>query len=237
MITSDQLIASCIERLASEGIEAFADNNDGDADSPTLRVPRLEDQNGLLCQTIIYGFISCKLAGNKHKGLRIKHPVTGAPYDIYCYDPDCLEDSPDAADLMVWSVTDDTVFDWTNLSLGDAGWFDGWELTDCDHLEQRVAFLTYLMSYEIIDLPKVEPLTLDELKRVATAEQAKGNKGRFCFARRPNDSWHLQVDPSGSLVMLMSNAEKVLPITAEHIDEAGRLVIDDHVALTRATPL
>lgn len=234
MTINEQLMTACIEKLAGEGIEAFI-SNDGEAGAPALRVPRFEDNNGLLSQTIIFGFISCKLDSAKRKGLQMKHPVTQAPYDIYCYDPDSVEESPDATDLMVWSFNDGATFDWTGLSLGDAGWWDGWELEDCDHLDQRIAFLAYLMSYELIELPAVAPLTLDELRTAAVDEQSQGNKGIFCHSVNPNDSWHLQVDPSGALVMHMSNADKVLPIQALHFDEAGRLVIEGHVVLTRAT--
>lgn len=234
MTINQQLTAACIEKLSAEGIESFI-SDEGEDGGPVLRVPRLEDGNGLLCQTTIYGFISCKLDGAKLQGLQMNHPLTGTPYDIYCYDPDTIEQRPDAADLLVWSFNDGATFDWTGLSLGDAGWWDGWELDDCDQLDQRIAFLAYLLSYEVIDLPAVTPLTLEELRLVTTREQLAGNKGLYCSSVRPADSWFLQVNPCGSLVMLMSNADTVLPITADHIDEAGRLVINGHFALTRST--
>ena len=155
MTTNEKLIVFCIEKLAAEGVPAFVTTDPANNDAPVLRVPRLENERESLCQMRIFGFISCKLDGQKRKGFRVNHPVTGAPCDIYCYDPDSLEESPDASDLMVWSTNVGTTFDWTGLHHGEADWCDGWEMEGCEKLDRRVAFLASLMSYEVIDLPKL----------------------------------------------------------------------------------
>ncbi|MPQ71479.1 hypothetical protein [Pseudomonas sp. MWU12-2323] len=155
MITNEQLITFCVEKLAAEGIPAFATTAPANNDAPMLRVPRLENDRELLCQARIFNFISCKLDGQKRKGFRVNHPVTGALCDIYCYDPESSKESPGAIDLMVWSANVGATFDWTGLYAGDDGWCDGWEMDVNDNLDQRIAFLASLMSYEVIDLPKV----------------------------------------------------------------------------------
>jgi hypothetical protein len=237
MNTNQALIDFCVEKLKAEQIEASVIIHSADPDCPRISVPRMEDHKGLLSQFFINGFISCKLDGNKRKGFATKHPVTGEIYDIYVYDPDSEYEHPDASEIMSWSAHEGTQFDWTNLSLGDAEWLDGWELTGCEHLEQRPAFLAYLLSYEVIDLPEIAPLTIPELKQIAASEMASGKRGRFCHSINPNDNWHLQVTPTGELVLLQSNREQPLHINRDHIDSRGRLVIDGHIALTRSTPL
>jgi hypothetical protein len=231
-----ELLAFCIEKLTAEGIDYVLTSDPANKKPPVLRVPRLETRSELLCQTIIFGFISCKLDGNKRKGVRMNHPVTGAMYDIYCYSPDSLEESPDAIDLMVWTANAGAKFDWKDLSHGDAGWSDGWELEGCEHLDQRLAFLAYLMSYEVIDLPEATPLTLEELRTVAAASQAEGGKGVYCYGPDPDHNW-LHLDEKGELVLSMTSSSKVLHITENHIDDKGRLVIDGKIVLTSSTPL
>jgi hypothetical protein len=61
----------------------------------------LENESGSLRQLRVFGFISCKLNGQKLKGLRANHPFAGVLNDIYCYDPESLKGTPDAGDGMV----------------------------------------------------------------------------------------------------------------------------------------
>ncbi|NVL49958.1 hypothetical protein F2S72_09420 [Pseudomonas syringae pv. actinidiae] len=232
-----EMIVACIAKLKAEGIPAFLGADPENAANAVLRAPSLENEAGDICRMRVFGYLSCKLNGQKLKGLLMRHPVTGEPYDIYCYDPDSLFDSPDAGDLMVWSTYEGAAFDWTDLSAGDSGWDNGWELVDCEDIEQRLAFLTYLSTCELIDLPEPEHLTISELRAVAASEISKGKAGRFCYAPDPNDNWHLALNASGELVMSMRGTQDPLVVTAEHIDESGRLVIDGHVVLSRSTPL
>ncbi|HDS1721631.1 hypothetical protein NPS53_08975 [Pseudomonas putida] len=236
-VTTEEMIAACIAKLQAEGINAFMGADPENEGNQVLLAPSLQNSAGDICQMRVYGYLSCKLNCQKRKGLMMRHPVSGEPYDIYVYDPESREDSPDASELMVWSVHEGHPFDWTELSLGDAGWDNGWELIECDHIEQRLAFLSYLTTCEVIDLPEPEPLTVEELREVAASEISKGNAGRFCYAPIPSNQWHLKLDAAGELVMSMSESQQLLKITAEHIDAQGRLVIDGHVVLTRSTPL
>lgn len=236
-ITTQQMIASCIEKLKAEGIHAFMGADPDDATNSVLRAPSIENDAGEICQMRVYGYISCKLEGQKLKGLLMRHPLSGDPYDIYCYDPDSPNDAPDASDLMVWSNHEEAAFDWTDLSLGDSGWDNGWELVDCEDIDQRLAFLSYLSTCEIIDLPEPEHLTIDELRAIAASEVNNGKTGRFCYSPNPSNYWHLKLNEAGELVMNRSESHEPLKVTAEHIDEQGRLVIAGHVVLTRSTPL
>lgn len=236
-IAAQQMIAACIEKLKAEGIHAFMGVDPENAANSVLRVPSLENDAGDICQMRVYGYISCKLEGQKLKGLLMRHPLSAQPYDIYCYDPESPNVSPDASDLMFWSTHEDAAFDWTDLCLGDCGWDNGWELMDCEDIDQRLAFLSYLSSCEIIDLPEPEHLTIDELRAIAASEVSKGKTGRFCYSPNPSDSWHLKLDEAGELVMNRSESDQLLKVTADHIDEQGRLVIAGHVVLTRSTPL
>lgn len=235
--TIEEMIVACIEKLQAEGIQAFAGADPDNAANSVLRAPSLENVGGYICQMRVFGYLSSKLEGQKHKGLLMRHPVTGQSYDIYCYDPDSLEVIPDASDLMVWSFNEGAVFDWTGLSLGDAGWDNGWELMECEGIDQRLAFLTYLTTCEVIDLPAPAHLTIDELRTVAASEVNKGKAGRSCYAPNPSNNWVLALDAAGNLVMIKSESEHQVLVSAEHIDEHGRLVIDGHVVLTRSTPL
>lgn len=235
--TNQEMIVAAIEKLHAGGVRAFMGADPESAANSVMRAPSLENEAGDICRMRVFGYLSCKLNGQKLKGLLMRHPVTGQPYDIYCYDPDSLEASPDASDLMVWSTHEEAAFDWTDLSIGDSGWDNGWELVECEGIEQRLAFLTYLASCEIIDLPEPENLTIDELRSVAASEANKGKIGRFCYAPNPSNDWHLKLDEAGELVMHMSESAQSLKVTADHIDSQGRLVIDGHVALSRSTPL
>lgn len=236
-ITTKEMITACIQKLQAEGIRAFMGADPDDAANAVLHAPALQDDTGAICRMRVFGYLSCKLNGQKRKGLLMRHPVTGEKYDIYCYDPESPEASPDASDLMVWSYHEDAEFDWTDLSLGDAGWDNGWELLDCEHIDQRLAFLTYLTTCEMIDLPEPEPLTISELRAVAASEASEGKAGRFCYAPNPSNEWYLKLDAAGDLVLSMSESQQLMKITSEHIDEQGRLVIDGHVVLSRSTPL
>ena len=237
-VTTEEMIAICIAKLKSEGIDAFMGADPENEANTVLLAPSLQNPAGEICQMRVYGYLSCKLGGQKRKGLLMRHPVSGAPYDIYCYDSlESVQEAPDASELMVWSVHDGHPFDWTELSIGDAGWDNGWELLDCEHIEQRLAFLTYLSTCEMIDLPDPKPLTVDELRSIASSEISKGEPGRFCYAPNPSNQWHLKLDDAGDLVMSMSESQQQTKITAEHFDAQGRLVINGHIALTRSTPL
>lgn len=120
-VTTEEMIAACIAKLQAEGINAFMGADPENEGNQVLLAPSLQNSAGDICQMRVYGYLSCKLNCQKRKGLMMRHPVSGEPYDIYVYDPESREDSPDASELMVWSVHEGHPFDWTELSLGDAG--------------------------------------------------------------------------------------------------------------------
>lgn len=235
MQIQDQINSTCIAQLAREGFTAFFEyEEDG---TPLIRVPELEESEYNLDRMAVFAFIHGKLQGQRGKGLRVKTPITGEHRDIYCYHPDIdAGKALEASDLVVWSALCGGVFDWTQLIDDSAGWGDGWDMPDCDELEQRSAFLSSLLDYEIIDLPAYAPLSLQELLEEALELKHQGAYWRGCTSTLPGERWYIALNEVDQLIILNRDTGWQLPLREDHIDAKGRLVVDGHVALTRATP-
>lgn len=235
MHLQDQINSTCIAQLAREGFRAFFEYEaDG---TPVIRVPDLEVNEHSLDRMAVFAFIHSKLQGQRNKGLLVKTPITGEHRDIYCYHPDIASSKVlEASDLVVWSALSGGVFDWTELIDDDAAWADGWDMPDCEELEQRSAFLCSLLDYEVIDLPAYAPLTLQELREEALELKHRGVCWRGCASPIRGERWYIALNDADQVIILNRDSGWHLPLREDHIDAMGRLVVDGHVALTRATP-
>jgi hypothetical protein len=101
---------------------------------------------------------------------------------------------------------------------------------------QRSAFLSSLLDYEVIDLPAYAPLTLQELREEALELKHRGVCWRGCTSPVRGERWYIALNDADQLIILNRVSGWHLPLREDHIDAMGRLVVDGHVALTRATP-
>lgn len=240
MKTEQEFIDYCLTRLAAEGIEAFTEverDEDGEECGIRVRVPAWECNNEelTLSRKAIYEFIHAKLAGQPLKGF-----VASAPgpsfLDVYCYYPASVDDGKtlDRWDVMIWSVgaTLDK-FCWTELVEGDdSAWWDGWDTpSELFFVSKRLATLATVLTYQIVDLPPVEPLTRHEL--IERLKQLQPKEGIICLSEDMNDRWELRLSAEGELFLHKRKEGSMTPIHDEHFDENGRLVLDGFVIMHR----
>lgn len=233
-----------IAKLAAEGIHAFVvtresmgeDFDDNCESEFVLRVPAWENKDHCLSREAVYQFIHTKLAGRGGKGFLAAIPEIGYS-DVYCYYPLALDTGKE---LNCWNVMVSCCgatlenFSWEEIVEGDdSAWWDGWDRpAKFERLPQRVATLAILLSYEIVDLPPVNPLTeqelIEELKKPAYA-----TSGLFCHSTDHNERWSLRLSPAGTLVLHKAGDDSLTPITAENFDGKGGLVLGGHMLMHR----
>ncbi|MBJ2214106.1 MULTISPECIES: hypothetical protein [Pseudomonas] len=231
MKTEQEYLDFCVAKLAEEGIAATIIPEPEAPEVPTISVPAWETESKLLCRKTVYQFIHDKLKGQRDKGFQSFHPGTGAPLDVYCYNPD-RDGDPDKWDLLIWNNHGNTVFDWCDLVEGDdSAWPDGWEIGDVWVATERVLFLHSILSYVIIDLPEIQALEREE---IVAELKAHPQEVIFCHAPDWRTRWCLDLNKDGELHLFRAGIEGSTPVDESHFVTPTRLAFEGHVYLTRS---
>lgn len=230
-----------ITLLAAEGVKAYigkikpeyADEEPEDG----LRIPAWENDKEELSREAIYKFIFSKLAANPRKGLVTEVPGVPHTLNVYTIDPAKLDDGAEVNcwDVLVWSSGDTLEsFTWEECVIGDdAAWWEGWDLPrSLEMLPTRVGNLLIFLHNSLVDLPPVQPFTEGELIEKL---KSKGTGGEmYCESLEHRDEWRLRLSPEGSLVMHKKSDDSLTPITGEHINDTGGVVLDGRTIMHRS---
>lgn len=230
-----------IALLAAEGIEAFigkvpVDYQDGEYEDG-LRVPAWENEEQELCRDAVDKFILNKLAANPRKGFKAEMPGVEDTLNVYSINPSKVDDGGELNywDVMVWSAGESLdSFSWEESVRGcDSAWWEGWDIPDgFGLLSKRIANLLILLHNELVDLPPVQPYTEAEL--IEKLEGSCGLAEMNCDGGSINDHWNLRLSPEGSLVMHKRSDGSLTPITSEHINDKGGVVLDGRTIIHRS---
>lgn len=245
--TESEITQEVIAKLAAEGVHAFvvtyesmdeefkADFADDSVDGTVLRVPAWETKYKGLCRNAVYQFIHSKLAGQGGKGFVASVPAVGYT-DVYCYYPLAVSAGKELSfvDVMVNGCGSSLEhFSWDEIVEGDdSAWWDGWDApTGLTHLPKRLATLSILLGYQIVDLPPIKPFTEQEL--IAELQKPHRSEGLFCHSKDHNERWSLRLSAAGTLELHKAGDGSKTPITAECCDGMGGLVLDGHMLMHR----
>ncbi|HDS1721633.1 hypothetical protein NPS53_08985 [Pseudomonas putida] len=230
-----------ITLLAAEGVEAFIGKVKPDYEDDELedglRIPAWEDNQQQLSRKAVYQWIFSKLAANPRKGLAVEMPGIANSLNVYTIDRVALAEKPalDCWDVVVWNAANSLDhFNWEECVHGDdCAWYEGWDAPDgFGLLSNRVANLLILLHNRLVDLPEVQPFTEAELIEKLKAPGAGG--GLYCSSEAPLDIWSLRLSPAGTLEMHKQNDGSVTPITSEHINATGGVVLDGRTIMHRS---
>jgi hypothetical protein len=227
-----ELVKFCQDRLSALGFEHFmGENPEG---QEVIRVPAFETQELWLSRKAVYAFIHEKLWGDATKSFMAVIPGETVG-DVYCYYPVTVITGRklEADDLLVWGARADLIdFDWTEAVEGDdSAWSDGWD-SPYDDVPARIFNLAAMLNYQIIVTPVWAALTRQELIDHLNTSKVKG----FIFAHSKdhNDRWSLKLSADGTGLDLHKQSDgTVTPITDEHFDQHGQLVLEGHTILNR----
>jgi hypothetical protein len=131
------------------------------------------------------------------------------------------------------SGSDFDQFSWEEAIEGDdSAWSNGWEMGgELAQISSRVANLASILNFELKELPAPKPFTVEEF--IDHLKKTSSRSGIFCHGPDHNNRWELRLSDEGALVLHMVKENTDTPITAEHIDDKGRLVFDGRVILHR----
>lgn len=146
-----------VAKLKQRGIDSTITCDESTDGELMLSAPQLEDANGMLSQPCIYRLIGDFLEDHINSGLQIRNPLTGEVAGIFCFHPDTFMPSPDGADVEYWPAKGRTAFSWLELVGRSNEWIEGWELDGCEHIGQRLAFLSAVLDGEVVSLPPYRP--------------------------------------------------------------------------------
>lgn len=237
-----QIIDEIIKKLATEGVSALMVRRPSEDDEneyvDVLSVPAWEGTDGYLSRKAVYQFIHTKLAGQAGKGFLAAVPGIDT-CDVYAYDPTAIDEG---RTLNCWDVNVSCFrigesildnFQWDEMVGGDdTAWWEGWDMPGpLDYLTKRVANLYHLANYQIVDLPTVKPLSVQELIGILKKRGAGGSL--FCHGPDYNDRWGLRLIGDDSLVLHKQSDNSLTPITQDNIDAKGRLVLDGQLLMHR----
>lgn len=158
MISSYQMAKQCEAWLVAHGCDAFVrcdESTDGEVE---LYAPQLEDRNGLLCQQRINLLVSKLLDASGRKGLLLHSPVSGRRVGVYCFHPLTFAACDDGSDVEFWPASAGADFCWSQLETDSSDWCGGWPVDRSYEVGERIAFITALMSADVVDLPRRLPI-------------------------------------------------------------------------------
>lgn len=237
----NEVMNHLITLLAAEGVEAFIGKvkPDYEDDEPEdgLRIPAWEDDKQQLSRKAVYQWIFSKLAANPRKGFVVEMPGVAYSLNVYTVDPAKIDENAelDCWDVMVWSSGSAIEsFRWEECVHGDdCAWFEGWDMPDgFVGLSNRVANLLILLHNKLVDLPPVRPFSEAELIEMVKKRGTGGSL--YCSSETPSDFWSLRLSPAGTLEMHKKNDGSVTPITSEHINNTGGVVLDGRTIMHRS---
>ena len=95
-----------------------------------------------------------------------------------------------------------------------------------------MANLLILLHNKLVDLPPVRPFSEAELIEMVKKRGTGGSL--YCSSEAPSDFWSLRLSPAGTLEIHKKNDGSVTPITSEHINNTGGVVLDGRTIMHRS---